>query len=67
MWNYSLVPSIDRIVFVEFQNNNLILIKLECQLGARRSAAQAITHRLLSVCKESKIPANQGRVFNQRY
>jgi hypothetical protein len=37
------------------------------QLGARRSAAQAINHRLLSFCKESKITANQRRVFNQRY
>jgi hypothetical protein len=36
------------------------------QRGARRSAAQAITHRLLSFCKEIKITANQKRVFNRR-
>ena len=37
------------------------------QLGARRSAAQAISHRLLLFCEESKITANQRRVSNQRY
>ena len=37
------------------------------ELGARRSAAQTITHRFLSFCKESKFTANQRHIFNQRY